>query len=327
MTNGIMHASDSVFLPSFDIVETAIINGNFTAFISALRAVNLFNTLRSTNPLTVFAPTDIAFDQLAVGVVTVLLKVESRDSIRRILQYRVLSGNVPSASINTMTLPTNITMPTDDRVTLTMNEGMIRVNNATVRRTDVFATNGVIHTIDTVLLPLLNIVGTAVRIGYFRTLISALRTADVVNALESMGPCTVFAPSDAAFNKLSENILADLLKPQNLINLLRSHILSRRLTTADINNMSLPADVNTLVGGSIRLTRIGATIRANVVMTDILSTNGFFHMIDSVLMPAQTTASASLIHLHARLIDTMVLISLFRLLPHFRIGLVFSSFS
>ena len=324
VSNGVIHAIDSVLLPSFDIVETAITNSNFTTFITALRAANLLAALKSTTPLTVFAPMDVAFSKLPTGVVTDLLKIENREALRRILQYHVLSGNVTSASINAKILPTNITMLTGDRVTLTMSGGIIRVNNASVLRADIFAANGVIHAIDTVLFPSLDIVDTAITSGNFKTLISALRATDVVNTLRGLGPFTVFAPSDVAFNKLPSTVLNDLLKPQNtqnLSNLLMYHVLNRRLTTADINNITLPANITTLAGGSVRLTRFGTTLQvndANVVVTDIPSTNGFIHIIDSVLMPSQTKASASLIYLHYKLFDGIVFVTLFPLLSQFR---------
>ena len=324
VANGVIHAIDSLLLPSFDIVETTITYGNFTTLITALRAANLLNTLKSTSPLTVFAPTDMAFNKLSTDVVADLLKVENRETLRRILQYHVLPGNFTTASINATILPTNVTTLTGNRVTLSMSGGIILVNNASVLRADVFATNGVIHAIDTVLFPSLDLVDTAITSGNFKTLVSALRAADVVNTLRGLGPFTMFAPSDAAFNKLPSSILNELLKPQNkqnLSNLLMYHLLNRRLTTVDINNMTLPANVTTLVGGSVRLARLGTTLRvndANVVVTDIASTNGYIHIIDTVLMPSQTTASASFLYLHHQLFDVIVFVTVFPFLSHFR---------
>ena len=161
------------FLPSLDLGEKGITNGNFTTHITALRAANLLNAFKSSRVLTVFAPTAVAVTKLPSGVVTDLPKAENREVLRRILQYYVLSENFTFASVNATILPTNITPLTGDRVTLTMNRGMIRFNYASVLQADVSGTNGVVHAVDTVLSLSLNIADTAITNGNLKTLIAA----------------------------------------------------------------------------------------------------------------------------------------------------------
>jgi uncharacterized surface protein with fasciclin (FAS1) repeats len=110
--------------------------------------------------------------------------------------------------------------------------------------------------------------------------------------LKGNGPFTVFAPTDAAFNKLPASTIADLLKPQNkgkLTKILTYHAVNgKRLTSSQINALHLPAKVKTVEGNAITVSRNGRNLKVNdatVVIADIPATNGIIHVIDTVLLP------------------------------------------
>jgi uncharacterized surface protein with fasciclin (FAS1) repeats len=133
-----------------DIVDTAVAAGTFNTLATALQAAGLADTLKSKGPFTVFAPTDEAFSKLPAGTVESLLKPENKDKLRAILLYHVVSGDVTGAQV--MKLTSAKTVNGQD-LKLTVNDGNVMVNDAKVVKADVLASNGVIHVIDTVLLP------------------------------------------------------------------------------------------------------------------------------------------------------------------------------
>jgi uncharacterized surface protein with fasciclin (FAS1) repeats len=110
--------------------------------------------LKGTGPFTVFAPTDAAFDKLPAGTVTDLLKPENKGKLARILKYHVINAQrLTAAQINAMTLPAKVEMLEGDAITVSRDGNNLKVNDATVIIPDVEATNGIIHAIDTVLMP------------------------------------------------------------------------------------------------------------------------------------------------------------------------------
>jgi uncharacterized surface protein with fasciclin (FAS1) repeats len=133
-----------------DIVETAVAAGSFKTLAAALQAAGLVDTLKGAGPFTVFAPTDAAFAKLPAGTVENLLKPENRDKLKAILTYHVVSGKVTAADV--MKLKTATTVQGSD-VKIAVMGGKVKVDNATVVKTDIAASNGVIHVIDTVIMP------------------------------------------------------------------------------------------------------------------------------------------------------------------------------
>jgi uncharacterized surface protein with fasciclin (FAS1) repeats len=134
---------------SKDIVDTAVAAGSFKTLAAALEAADLVGTLKGKGPFTVFAPTDEAFAKLPPGTVESLLKPENRDKLRRILTYHVVSGKVMAA--DAMKLRSAKAVSGDTLSIAAMNG--VTIDNARVIKADVAASNGVIHVIDTVLLP------------------------------------------------------------------------------------------------------------------------------------------------------------------------------
>lgn len=133
-----------------DIVDTAVSNGNFTTLSAALEAGGLIDTLKSDGPYTVFAPTDEAFAKLPDGTVEMLLLPENKDKLVEILTYHVVPGKVKAAEVVTLD---SATTANGSDVAISIREDMVYVNDSRVVITDISASNGVIHVVDTVILP------------------------------------------------------------------------------------------------------------------------------------------------------------------------------
>ena len=133
-----------------DIVDTAVAAGNFKTLAAALKAAGLIDTLKGTGPFTVFAPTDEAFAKLPAGTVDDLLKPENHDKLVAILTYHVVAGDVMAKDV--VKLHEAKTVNGKD-VKIMVSGGKVMVDNANVVKTDIACSNGVIHVIDSVLLP------------------------------------------------------------------------------------------------------------------------------------------------------------------------------
>ena len=133
-----------------DIVDTAVAAGSFTTLAKALTAADLVATLKGPGPFTVFAPTDEAFAKLPAGTLDTLLKPENKNKLRRILTYHVVAGEVRAADIVKLQSAKAVS---GDTITVKARDGKVRVDGANVTKTDIAASNGVIHVIDTVILP------------------------------------------------------------------------------------------------------------------------------------------------------------------------------
>lgn len=131
-----------------DIVDTAVAAGSFTTLVTALKAAGLVDTLKSKGPFTVFAPTDEAFAKLPKGTVESLLK--DKKALTNILLYHVVSGNVMASEVVKLDKATTISK---NDVMVSVVDGKVFINKSQVTTADVKASNGVIHIIDTVLIP------------------------------------------------------------------------------------------------------------------------------------------------------------------------------
>lgn len=142
-------ASAASCAASKDIVAVAAGADNFKTLVAAVKAAGLVETLQGAGPFTVFAPTDEAFAKLPAGTVENLLKPENKDKLVAILKYHVVPGKVVAADVKTMEVKT----VEGQNVNLVVSADGVKINNAKVVKTDVMAENGVIHVIDTVILP------------------------------------------------------------------------------------------------------------------------------------------------------------------------------
>lgn len=148
ITATVLVAGDKGTTPENDIVTTAVNNGNFTTLAAALEAADLLKDLQSEGPFTVFAPTDEAFAKLPEGTVENLLK--DKEALKNILLYHVVSGNVTSDQVVELNSAKTLS---GKEVKIKVNDNKVMINNSTVTTADVATSNGVIHIIDTVLLP------------------------------------------------------------------------------------------------------------------------------------------------------------------------------
>jgi uncharacterized surface protein with fasciclin (FAS1) repeats len=133
-----------------DIVDVAAENGSFNTLVAAIKAAGLVETLKGKGPFTVFAPTDEAFAKLPEGTVEMLLKPENKDKLAAILTYHVVSGKVMSTDVVKIDSAATVQ---GQMLMVEVVDGNVMINNAKVIMADVKASNGVIHVIDTVLMP------------------------------------------------------------------------------------------------------------------------------------------------------------------------------
>ncbi|MHB8899556.1 MAG: fasciclin domain-containing protein [Thermoguttaceae bacterium] len=263
-----------------DIVDTAVGAENFKTLVAAVQAAGLVEALKGEGPFTVFAPTDEAFAKLPKGTVEALLK--DKEKLAKILTYHVVKGNVTSKDLAKLNSAGSLQ---GAFLRIDASKG-VRVNNAMVVTADLRASNGMIHVIDTVLLPPADIVDTAVGAGSFETLVAAVKAAGLVEALKGKGPLTVFAPTDKAFAKLPEGTIPALLNDkEKLAAVLTYHVVPGYVTAADAMKLN---SAKTLQGGKLKISSDGGSVNiddAKVIEADILTANGVIHVIDSVLLP------------------------------------------
>ncbi|SFF25936.1 Uncaracterized surface protein containing fasciclin (FAS1) repeats [Sulfitobacter brevis] len=258
-----------------NIVENAVNSADHTTLVAAVQAAGLVETLSGEGPFTVFAPTNAAFEKLPAGTVETLLKPENKDMLTKILTCHVVSANAMSDAIMGMIADDNGNHPVPtvggctlsakmdgDNITLTDEQGSI----ATVTIADVRQSNGVIHVIDTVMLPAAeeamandsmmsedgnpmvggaemfadkNIIENAVNSPIHTTLVAAVKQAGLVETLSGEGPFTVFAPTDDAFAALPDGTVDTVMMDDNkeqLTKILTAHVIPGRLTVAELTS-------------------------------------------------------------------------------------------
>jgi transforming growth factor-beta-induced protein len=272
------------------IASIAANDAQFSTLVSALNRVGLVSVLDGTGSFTVFAPTNDAFTALGVDLNTL-----SDEALTNVLLYHVLGAEIFAADIQdgqTYASTASTTGPDGLALSLLVEKGSsgVRLNNAaSVVAADVDASNGVIHVIDKVLLPL-DIVGHAASNSNFTSLVSALGSAsgDLVNVLSSSGPFTVFAPLNGAFEEIAS--VAATLSSDQLAKVLTYHVIPASVSSTGLSNGMQVTTVNgtdfavNIAGSSVTITDAQSNI-ANVVVTDVIGTNGIIHVLDKVLLP------------------------------------------
>ena len=272
------------------IVDLAVADGRFTFLVGALQAAGLVETLQGPGPFTVFAPLDDAFGKLPADTVAALQADVT--ALTDVLLYHVLPGSVMAADVTALESADTVQGAS---VAITVDGDAVRVNDAQVVVADIVAANGVIHVIDSVLIPPApdapatqtgTIVDLAVADGRFTFLVGALQAAGLVETLQGPGPFTVFAPLDDAFGKLPADTVAALQADVTaLTDVLLYHVLPGSVMAADVTALE---SADTVQGASVAITVDGDAVRVNdaqVVVADIVAANGVIHVIDSVLIP------------------------------------------
>jgi len=281
-----------------DIVTTAVNAGSFKTLAAALQAAGLVETLQGPGPFTVFAPTDEAFAKLPAGTVETLLKPENKGQLVSILTYHVVPGNVPASEVVKLS---NATTVNGQRVAVAVEGSSVKVDQAQVVTTDIACTNGTIHVIDQVILPVSDDIPTvAEKAGSFKTLLAAAQAAGLGEVLASDGPLTVFAPTDEAFAKLPAGTVDSLLKPENrdkLVSILKYHVVPGRIYA---DQVITKAPLPTAQGSDLPVALKDGKVTvggAGVAAADIEARNGVIHVIDSVILPpAPVKAAAQSVH-------------------------------
>ncbi len=279
---------------------------NFSTLVAAVVKADLVATLSGTTPLTVFAPTNAAFNAAAeaLGLADgpALVNALTADQLEDLLTYHVVAGDNPSTVLSAGTLSSLYQFEgSAATLDLSLTGGVILTDalltTANVTTPDVDASNGVIHVIDKVLVPpgVLDIVQMAQLNPTFSTLVTAVVEAELVATLSGTGPFTVFAPTNDAFAAaLAELGLTaeQLLASPDLAAILTYHAVGGDVRAADVVALVAggPADVTTVQGDTFRVgtdlvITDGRSRTANLVATDVVASNGVIHVIDAVILP------------------------------------------
>ncbi|HSR47579.1 MAG TPA: fasciclin domain-containing protein [Anaerolineales bacterium] len=273
------------------IVDIAVADGRFSTLVGALESAGLVEALQGEGPYTVFAPTDDAFAALPAGTLESL----SVEQLTDILLYHVVSGKVMAADVLGLDGQLVDTLLDEKQIAVSIDGDTVGINDSKVAIPDIAASNGVIHVIDRVLLPpsdegmgeMGTIVDIAVADGRFSTLVGALESAGLVEALQGQGPYTVFAPTDDAFAALPAGTL-ESLSVEQLTDILLYHVVPGKVMAADVVGLNGQSADTLLDGKQLAIVTDGGTVKiggATVVITDIVTSNGVIHVIDTVLLP------------------------------------------
>lgn len=266
-----------------NIIEIAQENG-FTSLASALTRAGLVDDLQATGPFTVFAPTNDAFDNLLAAVGQTSIEDIPINVLQEILLYHVLSGNIMSAEISNGDVPTL----EGSNITLNTNGGITVNGTNVVSPFDVEASNGIIHTVDAVLVPATigKFVNTVLEPAFFNdnftTLIEAAAKANVVDVLLNTPNLTIFAPDNSAFE--TSGIVPANLDSETLATVLTYHVVGSKVLSSEI-----PREASTVNGEALFFSLIpeGNFINGNIEIktVDIESGTGVVHVIDQVVLP------------------------------------------
>ena len=291
------------------IVEVAVGSGAFPTLVAAVQAAGLVDVLSGEGPFTVFAPTEEAFaaalDALGLTAEDLLADTEL---LTAVLTYHVLPLAAPAETVLTLDGQSVTTVGGAD-VVISVSGNTVMVNNATVVAADIEASNGVIHVIDTVLLPPApesdpedadaideseapgTIVEVAVGSGAFPTLVAAAQAAGLVDVLSGEGPFTVFAPTEEAFAAALAALgisASDLLADTDLLTAVLTYHVLPVAAPAEVVVTLDGQSVTTVNGADVAISVDGGTVMVNdatVVTADIEASNGVIHVIDAVLLP------------------------------------------
>ena len=281
---------------SVDLIDTAERAGSFKTLVTAIRAAGLEETIRTAPALTVFAPTDEAFAALPPGTLDQL--IANPEALKNVILYHAVGGQVLSDQAITLK---EAQMLNGEKTKITYDGMTLYINSSKVISADVLASNGVIHVVDKVLIPgsgnakgsleeatsPRDVLEVAEAAGTFKTLLAAVKAADLEHTLKSAKNITLFAPNDAAFAKIPSHQLQALLKDKHALrNILLYHAIGSRVSAAEASKLSHATMLNGKTvkvekpcEGSLRINN------SNVIATDIDGINATVHVIDTVLIP------------------------------------------
>jgi uncharacterized surface protein with fasciclin (FAS1) repeats len=271
------------------VVNVATTNG-FTTLVSAVGTAGLTATLNGTGPFTVFAPSNAAFSAITVPSDPAVLG--------NILKYHVVSGKILSSALPTSYATGVVTLNGDSVYAKRFSSGNAYVNGVKVETANVDASNGVVHTLGTVLLPpAATVVAIAQSDTSFKLLVQAVVKCGLASALSAPGSLTVFAPTNAAFRTAGFDSTAianaNAATVTALTNVLLYHVVPVRAFSADLVEglTSAPTllsgkNLSFSVAGGAKVTGSGNSGTAsNISKVNLVAKNGVVHVIDRVLLP------------------------------------------
>uniref|UniRef100_A0A0P5AJR4 Fasciclin domain-containing protein n=1 Tax=Daphnia magna TaxID=35525 RepID=A0A0P5AJR4_9CRUS len=314
-TNGVIHVINKVLIPEpeSNIIEVLEKKGNFTTLLTALAVAGLTTTIQNAGPFTLFAPTDDAFRSLPAGTLDSL--ITNREELKKVLLSHVASGTLYKRGLSSGLVP--VIAGGNVKAAVGFNGAMF--GNAQMIETDLFASNGVIHVINSVILhsvgqtpkvvfnqpskavdnqptkPPVNQQKTRVARNIasilnengLTTLADLLVKAGLVNVLSQQGPFTLFAPTNDAFNAVDSVTLNALLQDVNLLKrVLTYHVVPSAIPPVSIKNELV---TNSLAGESLRINEYNnrkvVTINGALRLKALEAENGIVYVIDKVLIP------------------------------------------
>lgn len=294
--NGVVHVIDAVLMPpapeTTTVVDIIVNSEDHTLLEAAVGAAGLVDALSGEGPFTVFAPTDDAITALVTELGITADDLLALEGLADILTYHVVGATALSTDL--MDGDTFTTLNGAD-ITISIMDGTVMVNNATVTVADITTDNGVVHVIDAVLLPptpeVTPTVADIIAESADHTVLAAvLDSADLDVVLAGEGPFTVFAPTDAAFDAVPPMVLLDLLTDNAaLTNVLTYHVAGDSLMSTDLSDGQ---NIETLFGADVTITIVDGNVMVNnamVTVADIVGANGVVHVIDAVLLPPPPT--------------------------------------
>lgn len=290
--NGVVHVIDAVLLPDAvpealpaTVVDVVVNSPDHTQLEALVIAADLAGTLSGEGPFTVFAPTDDAFAALPESLVNSLV-ADPTGALAEVLLYHVMGGVADSKNLSDgLELSTLL----GENVGFKINGDGVFINDAQVTVADIRTGNGVVHVINSVIVPpspmtVFDIIGNS---PDHTTLASLVTLAELDGALSGDGPFTVFAPTDAAFAALPEDLVNSLVADPTgaLASILLYHVTSG---VADSSNISDGLRIGTLQGDNLQFSASTEGVQVNGVnisVVDIRGSNGTVHVIDAVLTP------------------------------------------
>lgn len=278
-----------------------VINGsaNHTSLAAALSQQSL--NIPLSDPMgtfTVFAPDNDAIDDLATALGTDVAGILANPDLTAILTYHVLTSVAPSSAVSNGLIVTPMNTANTLKLTRKANDDIF-VNQAQVNAPDLTATNGVVHSIDAVLLPGETVVDVAIDNG-FTSLTAAVVAAELLPALTNpFGTFTVFAPTNDAFDDVASALgitIVDLLASPELANILLYHVLGSEVASGSVTNGLLATPLNT--ARTMKFTRTSTdevfVNQAQVTLVDLDGGNGVVHVIDAVVLPVETVVDVAI---------------------------------
>ncbi|MCR9171505.1 MAG: fasciclin domain-containing protein [bacterium] len=296
--NGVVHSMDAVILPGETVADIAIDNG-FSTLVTAVATAELLPAV--TDPfatLTVFAPDNAAFDDLATTLGVTVNDLLALPNLQDILLYHVLGTEVDAASVQNGGVVTALS-PTNTLKTTVTGAGDVFVNQAQVVLTDLTADNGLVHTLDAVVLPVETVADIAIDNG-FSTLVEAVATAELLPAVtDPFATLTVFAPDNTAFDNAAADLgitTNDLLALPNLQDILLYHVLGSEVDAASVQDGGIVTALSPTNTIKTTVTGGGAVFinQAEVQLADLNADNGIVHTLNEVILPNETVVDAAI---------------------------------